>query len=87
MAREEGIKIGLLRPITLWPFPKKEIGAWTDRVKAILVSELSMGQMIEDVKLAVSCKPPVEFYGRNGGNVPVPQELLDAIRKMREDHP
>lgn len=87
MARDEGIPIGLLRPITLWPFPKKPIGAWADRAKAILVAELSTGQMIDDVKLAVACKPPVDFYGRVGGMVPTPQELLNVIRKLREDHP
>jgi len=86
-AREEGIKVGLLRPMTLWPFPKKRFGWWADRIKCILVGELSMGQMIEDVRLATFCRPPVEFYGRSGGNVPSQQELLDAIRKMREDHP
>jgi pyruvate/2-oxoacid:ferredoxin oxidoreductase alpha subunit len=87
LAREEGIKIGLFRPITLWPFPKKPLGAWTGRARAILVAELSTGQMIEDVKLAVACKPPVDFYGRSGGMVPTPQELLRVIRKLREDHP
>jgi pyruvate/2-oxoacid:ferredoxin oxidoreductase alpha subunit len=87
LAREEGIKIGLFRPITLWPFPKKPLGAWTGRARAILVAELSTGQMIEDVKLAVACKPPVDFYGRSGGMVPTPQELLQVIRKLREDHP
>jgi pyruvate/2-oxoacid:ferredoxin oxidoreductase alpha subunit len=81
MAREEGIKVGLLRPITLWPFPKKPLAAWVGRAKAILVAELSRGQMIEDVKLAVSCKMPVDFHGRSGGNVPAPQELFDVIMK------
>jgi 2-oxoglutarate ferredoxin oxidoreductase subunit alpha len=87
LARDEGIKIGLLRPITLWPFPKVPIGAWANRAKAILVAELSTGQMIEDVKLAVACRPPVDLYARVGGIVPTPQELLGAIRKLREDHP
>ena len=86
-ARARGIKIGLLRPITLWPFPKKRLAWWGDRLKAILVAELSTGQMIEDVKLAVSCKIPVDFYGRWGGNVPASQELVRAIEKLREDHP
>lgn len=87
LAREEGINIGLFRPITLWPFPKKPLGSWAGRARAILVAELSTGQMIEDVKLAVACKPPVDFYGRSGGMVPTPQELLQIIRKLREDHP
>jgi pyruvate/2-oxoacid:ferredoxin oxidoreductase alpha subunit len=86
-AREQGIKVGLLRPITLWPFPQQELGSWVGRAKAMLVAELSMGQMIDDVRLATSCKIPIEFYGRAGGNVPAPKELLDAIMKMREDHP
>lgn len=87
IARDEGIKVGLLRPVTLWPFPKKRLAWWADRLKAILVSELSTGQMIEDVRLAVSCQIPVDFYGRCGGNIPTPQELLEAIKKLREDHP
>ncbi len=87
LAREEGIKFGLLRPITLWPFPKKQLAKWGRKAKAILVSELSKGQMIDDVKLAVNCGLPVDFHGRSGGNVPSPQELLSALRKLREDHP
>jgi pyruvate/2-oxoacid:ferredoxin oxidoreductase alpha subunit len=86
-ARERGIKVGLLRPVTLWPFPRKRLAEWAHRAKAVLVAELSTGQMIEDVKLAVSCGIPVDFYGRSGGNVPSPQELVGAIRKLREDHP
>jgi len=86
-ARRKGIKIGLLRPITLWPFPKKRLDWWAGRLKAILVAELSTGQMIEDVKLGVSCKIPVDFYGRSGGNVPSIRELVGAIEKLREDHP
>ncbi len=87
MAREEGIKIGLLRPITLWPFPYEAIGAWEKKAKAILVSELSTGQMIDDVRLAVSCNVPIEFFSRYGGNVPTPHNLLDEIRKLPEVHP
>lgn len=82
LAAQEGIKVGLLRPITLWPFPSKEIAQAAAGVKGILVPELSAGQMIEDVKLAVECKVPVEHYGRMGGNVPTPEELLDAMKKQ-----
>lgn len=82
LAAQEGIKVGLLRPITLWPFPYKEIAQVAAGVKGILVPELSAGQMIEDVKLAVECKVPVEHYGRMGGNVPTPEELLDALKNQ-----
>lgn len=81
LAREEGIKVGLFRPITLWPFPKKELKAYNDKLKGILVMELNAGQMIEDVKLAVECKIPVEHYGRLGGIVPTPDEVLKALKE------
>lgn len=80
LAAQEGIKVGLLRPITLWPFPYKEIAQVADGVKGILVPELSAGQMIEDVRLAVECKVPVEHFGRMGGNVPTPEEVLNALK-------
>jgi 2-oxoglutarate ferredoxin oxidoreductase subunit alpha len=83
MAREEGIKVGLFRPITLWPFPTKALNTYKNKVKGILVVELNAGQMIEDVKLAVECKVPVEHYGRLGGIVPTPQEVLDAFTKLQ----
>ncbi len=81
LAAQEGIKVGLLRPITLWPFPSKEIAQAAAGVKGILVPELSAGQMIEDVKLAVDCNVPVAHFGRMGGNVPTPEEVLDALKK------
>ena len=80
LAAQEGIKVGLLRPITLWPFPYKEVAQAAAGVKGILVPELSAGQMIEDVKLAVECKVPVEHFGRMGGNVPTPEEVLNALK-------
>lgn len=80
LAAQEGIKVGLLRPITLWPFPYKEVALAAAGVKGILVPELSAGQMIEDVKLAVECKVPVEHFGRMGGNVPTPEEVLNALK-------
>jgi 2-oxoglutarate ferredoxin oxidoreductase subunit alpha len=83
MARKEGIKAGLFRPITLWPFPSKEISAYKDKVKSILTVELNAGQMVEDVKLAVECKIPVEHYGRLGGIVPTPQEVLRELKKLK----
>ena len=79
-AREEGIKIGLFRPITLWPFPSKALAERAKNVKGILVVELNSGQMIEDVKLAVECSIPVEHFGRLGGIVPDPDEVVDALK-------
>ncbi|MDO5569908.1 MAG: 3-methyl-2-oxobutanoate dehydrogenase subunit VorB [Bacteroidales bacterium] len=80
IAAGEGVKIGLLRPITLWPFPSKPIKALSEKVKGILCMELNAGQMIEDVKLAVECKIAVEHYGRLGGIVPDPAEVWDAMK-------
>lgn len=79
VARSQGIKLGLLRPITLWPFPKAEIRRIAGRVKGILVVELNAGQMIEDVRLACHDSVPVYHYGRLGGIVPNPREVLDAF--------
>ena len=78
-ARNEGIKVGLIRPITLWPFPTAAF-AKTENVKAFVSVELSMGQMIEDVKLATQCKKPVSLCNRAGGMIPSPDEVLEAIR-------
>lgn len=78
-ARKQGLKIGLIRPITLWPFPKKIIGELSNRVKGMLVVELNAGQMIEDVKLSLNTQIPVYHYGRMGGIVPDPSEVLDAF--------
>lgn len=80
-AREEGIKVGLLRPITLWPFPTKKIAAYAEKVKGILTVELNAGQMVEDVRLAVNGKVPVEYFGRLGGIVPDPDEVVAALKE------
>lgn len=80
-AREQGLKIGLLRPITLWPFPSKAIADIASRVKGILVVELNAGQMIEDVRLAVNGKVEVKHFGRLGGIVPNPDEVLEALNR------
>ena len=80
--REEGIKAGLIRPITLWPFPSDAYIKHTKNAKAILTVEMSMGQMIEDVKLAVNGALPVHFYGRTGGNIPYPNEVIEAVKKI-----
>ena len=82
LARAEGIKVGLFRPITLWPFPTKELKAYANKVKGILTVELNAGQMVEDVKLAVECKILVEHYGRLGGIVPTPDEVLNELKKL-----
>lgn len=80
IAREEGIKVGILRPITLWPFPTKALDEMANRVKGILVAELNAGQMIEDVKLAVNGKVNVQHFGRLGGIVPNPDEIIEALK-------
>jgi len=80
MARAEGIKVGLLRPITLFPFPTIAISNHADKVKAMLTVEMSAGQMVEDVRLAVNGRVPVEFYGRMGGIVPSPDEVFEVIK-------
>jgi pyruvate/2-oxoacid:ferredoxin oxidoreductase alpha subunit len=74
-ARREGIRVGLLRPITLWPFPSQALAEAASRVQSMLVVELSNGQMVDDVRLAVNGKVPVEFYGRVGGCVPTVEEI------------
>lgn len=81
MAREEGIKVGLFRPITLFPFPTVQLKELGQKMKGILSVEMNAGQMIEDVKLAVECKVPVEFAGRNGGIIPSPDEILCALKE------
>jgi 2-oxoglutarate ferredoxin oxidoreductase subunit alpha len=80
-AREMGIKVGLIRPITLWPFPVAPYKKAADKVKEIISVELSMGQMIEDVRLASECKVPVTLCNRVGGMIPSPEQVLDAIKK------
>ena len=83
MAREEGIKVGLIRPITLWPFPTKIIHHYAQKVKGMLTVEMNAGQMVEDVRLAVNGIKPVEHYGRLGGMVPTPEEILEALRGIK----
>ena len=83
-ARAEGIKVGLIRPITLWPFPKAPLAAAADKVKGFISVELNMGQMIEDVRLATSCKKPVTLCCRTGGMIVRPAEVLQSIRKAEK---
>jgi len=81
LGREKGIKVGLLRPITLFPFPKKQLFKLADQVKGILSVELSTGQMVEDVKLSVQHKVPVSHFGRTGGIIHTPEEILEALEQ------
>jgi 2-oxoglutarate ferredoxin oxidoreductase subunit alpha len=82
IAREEGIKVGLFRPITLWPFPSKAIAEMAKGKKGILVSEINAGQMVQDVRLAINGELPVEYFGRLGGIVPEPEEIVEALRSL-----
>lgn len=83
-ARAQGIKAGLLRPITLWPFPDQALAALADHARAFLVVEMNMGQMVDDVRLAVNGRALVEFYGRAGGVIPTPAEVLEKICAISE---
>ena len=85
-AREEGIKVGWIRPITLWPFPTEQISKVADEFRIFLTVEMSTGQMVEDVKLAVAGKAPVLLHGRPGGSVPTVDELLDKIKQLTLRH-
>ena len=78
-ARKQGIKIGMIRPVTLWPFPKKVLSEAADKVKAFISVELSMGQLIEDVELATKCKKPVLLCNRTGGMIPTTENVLEKI--------
>jgi 2-oxoglutarate ferredoxin oxidoreductase subunit alpha len=81
LARNKGIKVGLIRPITLWPFPNEILRKLSDQVNGIVSIEMSAGQMVEDVKLAVENNVPVVHYGRMGGIIPTPDELVDALQE------
>ncbi len=83
-ARREGMKVGLFRPVSLWPFPEKRLSALADQIDAFLVVEMNAGQMLEDVRLAAGGQVPVSFYGRTGGVVPVPEEIYDEIAALYE---
>jgi pyruvate/2-oxoacid:ferredoxin oxidoreductase alpha subunit len=84
LAREKGMKVGMLRPITLWPSPTERVKELATKVKAFLSVELSTGQMVEDVRLAVEGRCPVHFYGRCGGMVPGAPELLVEYQRIME---
>lgn len=82
LARRQGIRAGLIRPVTLYPFPSERINMLADKAKMILAVEMSAGQMVEDVMLAVNGKTPVHFYGRMGGMVPTPDEVVDFLNNL-----
>lgn len=79
ICREQGVRVGLFRPITLWPFPSRELTALAAGKKGILVAEINAGQMVQDVRLAIDGALPVEYFGRLGGVVPSPQEIVEAL--------
>ena len=83
-ARREGVKAGLIRPITLWPFPKAVLRQAADQVKSFVCVELNMGQMIEDVRLATECRRPVSLCNRTGGMIPSPEQVLSSIREAQK---
>jgi len=81
-ARERGMRVGLLRPVTLWPFPSARLGELAEQVHGMLVVEMNAGQMVEDVRLAVEGRCPVRFYGRLGGVIPLPDEILPELERL-----
>jgi 2-oxoglutarate ferredoxin oxidoreductase subunit alpha len=83
-ARKRGIKVGMIRPITLFPFPKEVLKKASNQVKAFLSVELNMGQMVDDVKLAIDCSKPVYFYGRTGGVIMTPDEIVSSLEKIQK---
>ena len=82
LARDEGLKVGLLRPQSLFPFPSKILAELAEQVEGMLVVEMNAGQMVEDVRLAVNGRIPVYFHGRMGGVIPQPVEILDRIKQV-----
>jgi pyruvate/2-oxoacid:ferredoxin oxidoreductase alpha subunit len=85
-ARADGINVGVLRPITLYPFPVKQFQRLAERAKVFVVVEMSNGQLVEDVRLALNGARPVEFHCRNGGNVPSHEEVLAIVRELARRH-
>ncbi len=83
-ARKQGIKVGMIRPITLWPFPKEALKKAASKVKSFLAVELNMGQMVDDVKLAINCSKPVYFYGRTGGVIMTPDEIVNKLTEIEK---
>ena len=86
-ARAQGIKVGLFRPVTVAPFPYARVAELASQAKTLLVVEMNTGQMLEDVRLAVNGRTPIEFYGRLGGVVPFPDEILGEIQRVAQETP
>jgi 2-oxoglutarate/2-oxoacid ferredoxin oxidoreductase subunit alpha len=86
-AREQGIKVGLFRPVTVAPYPYARVAELASQAKTLLVVEMNSGQMLEDVRLAVNGRTPIEFYGRLGGVVPFPDEILGEIQRVARETP
>ena len=86
-ARQQGIKVGLFRPITVAPYPYARLAELASKAKTLLVVEMNSGQMLEDVRLAVNGRTPIEFYGRLGGVVPFPDEILGEIQRVAHETP
>lgn len=84
VARAQGVKVGLIRPITLWPFPKEVLNKAADKCKAFISVEMNMGQMIEDIELSIRCKKPVHLCCRTGGMIPTPEQVLAKIIEVNE---
>lgn len=84
--RAEGIRVGMLRPVTLWPFPTTAVSELSRRMKSILSVEINAGQMIDDIRLAVQGQAPVHHFGRMGGVVPTPDEIVEAVKRMVNTH-
>jgi 2-oxoglutarate ferredoxin oxidoreductase subunit alpha len=82
IAEKEGIKVGLFRPITLWPFPYEALGKFSESGKPILTVEMSLGQLVEDVRLSVLGKAPIHLLGHSGGVIPTEEEVFAEIRKI-----
>jgi 2-oxoglutarate ferredoxin oxidoreductase subunit alpha len=85
-ARQRGLPVGLFRPITLWPYPAPRLRALAEQVRGILVAEMNAGQMLEDVRLATGDRCPIQFYGRTGGVIPLPDEILEALVALTRVH-
>ena len=82
LGRAKGLKLGVIRPITLWPYPYETIAAAAQHARAFLTVEMNAGQMVEDVRLAVNGRCPVEHYGRMGGIIPSPEEILSVVERL-----
>jgi len=85
LGRKRGLKVGLLRPVTLWPFPSARVAELAERVRGILTVEMNAGQMVEDVRLAVEGRCPVRFHGRMGGAIPLPDEILTQLEALQDE--